>query len=222
MLHGIFGNETTLYGDHVQNVMWNEIAAGVAEEMIMVLPNACANESGSDDGLGFNKTHYEAYDNFINDLRDCLMPYIEKNYSVKTGRENTAICGYSMGGRVTLQIGFKMPETFRYIGAFCPAFGIFEYENFGVHEDGLFTEDTFTLPEEYMNDTLVLIAAGCNDGTVKKEPKRYADALTRNKVPHLYYETLGGDSINPGNGEHDARIHIHGLYQFLKRIFKNT
>lgn len=221
MLHGIFGNETTLYGDHVQNVMWNAIASGAAEEMIMVLPNACANESGTDDGLGFNKTHYEAYDNFINDLRDCLMPYIEANYSVAAGRENTAICGFSMGGRVTLQIGFTMPEAFRYIGAFCPAFGIFEYTNNGVHEDGLFTEETFTLPDEYMNDTLVLIAAGYNDGIVRTEPKRYADVLTKNKVPHLYYETMGGDSVHPGDGGHGDMVHRHGLYQFLKRIFKN-
>ena len=28
----------------------------------------------------------------------------------------------------------------RYIGAFNPAFGIFEYENNGVHENGLFTD----------------------------------------------------------------------------------
>lgn len=220
MLHGIFGNETTLFGNKTQNVLWNAIASGTAKEMIMVFPNACANETGTDNGLGFNLEHYKAYDNFINDLRDCLMPYINENYSTLTGRENTAICGFSMGGRVTLQIGFTMQESFRYIGAFCPAFGIFAYDNYGVHENGLFTEDTFTLNEQYINDTLILIAAGNNDTIVKTEPKRYEESLTKNNVPHLYYETYGGDNNRQGDGGHGEDVFKHGLYQFITRIFK--
>jgi len=95
LLHGIFGNETTLFGDGVQNVIGNAIASGDSEEMIVVLPNACANEAGS--GEGFNLEHYAAYDNFINDFEDCLMPYINEHYSTAAGRENTAISGFSMG-----------------------------------------------------------------------------------------------------------------------------
>lgn len=216
MQHGIFGNETTLYGDNTQYVIWNAIANGDAEEMIVVFPNACANEAGA--GEGFNLEHYAAYDNFINDLDQCLMPYINEHYSTMTGRENTAVCGFSMGGRVSLQIGFTLQDKFRYIGGFCPTFGIFEYENYGVHEDGLFTTETFTLQEKYMNDTLVLIAAGPNDDIVKTEPKRYSDALTANGVPHLYYETLGGEN-ETGDGGHSGDVYKHGLYNFVSRIF---
>lgn len=218
MQHGIFGNETSLYGDGTHRVIWNAIANGDAKEMIVVFPNACANEEGK--GEGFNLQHYAAYDNFINDLTQCLMPYINANYSTLTGRENTAICGFSMGGRVSLQIGFMKQEQFGYIGGFCPAFGIFKYTNYGVTEQGFFTEDTFTLKPEYMNNTLVLIAAGPKDDIVKKEPKRYADALQKNKVPHIYYETMGGDSQHKGGGGHEAPVYQHGLYNFLKRIFK--
>ena len=52
------------------------------------------------------------------------MPYIEKTYSVKTGRENTAITGFSMGGRESLLIGMQRPDLFSYIGAICPAPGV--------------------------------------------------------------------------------------------------
>ena len=187
MQHGIFGNETSLYGDGTHRVIWNAIANGDAKEMIVVFPNACANEEGK--GEGFNLQHYAAYNNFINDLTQCLMPYINENYSTLTGRENTAICGFSMGGRVSLQIGF-------------------------------FTEDTFTLKPEFMDNTLVLIAAGPKDDIVKTEPKRYANALQKNKVPHFYYETMGGDSKNKGGGGHEPAVYQHGLYNFLKRIFK--
>ena len=224
MQHGIFGDETSLYNDGTQYVVWNAIANGDAKDMIVVFPNACANETGRPvevNGNGFNLQHYAAYDNFINDLTKCLMPYINSHYSTLAGRKNTAICGFSMGGRVSLQIGFTKPEDFGYIGGFCPAFGIFQYTNNGVTEPGFFKEDTFTLKPEYMNNTLVLIAAGPNDGVVRTEPKRYADALEKNKVPHIYYETMGGDSKKPGGGGHEKAVYQHGLYNFLKRIFKN-
>ncbi len=218
LLHGIFGNETTLFGDGVQNVIGNAIASGDSEEMIVVLPNACANEAGS--GEGFNLEHYAAYDNFINDFEDCLMPYINEHYSIAAGRENTAISGFSMGGRVTLHIGFTLQDKVRYIGAFNPAFGIFEYENNGVHENGLFTEESFTLQPQYMQDMLVLIAAGTNDGIVRDEPERYHNALTANQVPHIYYATQGiNASGQPSSGGHDGDVYKHGLYNFMRRIF---
>lgn len=218
LLHGIFQNETTLFGEGVQNVIGNAIASGDSEEMIVVLPNACANETGS--GEGFNLEHYAAYNNFINDFEDCLMPYINEHYSTATGRENTAISGFSMGGRVTLQIGFTLQDKVRYIGALNPAFGILEYENNGVHEDGLFTEETFTLQPQYMDDMLVLIAAGTNDSIVRDEPERYHNALAANQVPHIYYATKGiNASGQEGSGDHNGDVYKHGLYNFMRRIF---
>lgn len=212
MQHGIFGNETTMYGEKVQNVFWNAMANGDAEEMIAVFPNACANETGGSVGEngGFNTEHYSAYNNFLNDLEKCLMPYINEHYSTLTGRENTAICGFSMGGRVTLHIGFTLQDTFRYVGAFCPAPGIFTHNDNGVNETGLFTPETFTLQDQYMNDTLVMIVKGTTDGVVKQFPKDYHDALTANKVPHIFMELPGG---------HDGNVYKPGLYNFLRRIF---
>lgn len=211
MNHGIGENETTFFGNKVQNVIWNAIANGDAEEMIVVFPNGCANEKGNSSGLEFfSKEHYAAFDNFINDLKECLMPYINENYSTLTGRDNTAVCGFSMGGRVSLHIGFTLQDTFRYVGAFCPAPGIFEHNDMNVHEDGLFTPETFTLQDQYMNDTLVMIVKGTNDTTVKNFPKDYTEALTANQVPHLFFELPGG---------HDTSVYKPGMYNFLRRIF---
>ncbi len=211
MNHGIGGDEKVFYGDKVQNLIWNAIANGDAEEMIAVFPSCCANEKGNQgDNAFFSVEHYAAYNNFLNDLKECLMPYINEHYSTMTGRENTAVCGFSMGGRVSLHIGFTLQDTFRYIGAFCPAPGIFEHNDNGVHEDGLFTSETFTLQDQYMNDTLVMIVKGTNDGTVKNFPKDYTDALTANQVPHLYFELPGG---------HDGSVYKPGMYNFLRRIF---
>jgi len=219
MNHGIFGNETTMYGCHVQNVLWNAIANGDAEEMILVFPNGCANESGKDNGLGFNTEHYKAYNNFLNDFEQCLKPYIDEHYSTLTDRANTAICGFSMGGRVSLHLGFTLQDTFRYVGAFCPAPGIFDYTDQGVTDVGLFTKESFTLKDKYMDDTFVMIIKGINDGMVHKFPKDYHDALTDNGVPHMYYETMGGYN-ETGNGDHGDDVFKFGFYNFVSRIFK--
>lgn len=212
LLHGIGGDQNEwLYGKPEQ-VIGNLISEGAAKEMIVVFPNvrARANDAGNPSDI-FSLPHFQAFDNFINDLSNDLMPYIEANYSIQTGRENTAIAGLSMGGRESLYIGFSMPETFGYIGAFCPAFGIFGYSNNNVTEQGLFTEETFTLPKDL--ETLVMIVKGKSDGVVGNEPVRHHDVLVKNEVPHIYYETAGG---------HDFTVWNHGLYQFAKRLFKDA
>lgn len=210
--HGIGGNEGSLAGDNVQNIIWNAIANGVAEEMIAVFPSGCANEyNGQGPYAFFSTDHYKGYNNLLNDMKECLMPYINEHYSTKTGREYTAIGGFSMGGRVTLHIGFTLQDDFRYIGAFCPAPGIFTHSDNGVNETGLFTKETFTLQDQYMDDTLVIIVKGGNDGVVKNFPKDYTDALTENNVPHIFYEVPGGG--------HDGGVYKPGMYNFFRRIF---
>ena len=52
------------------------------------------------------------------------MAWLKKNFSILEGRENTAITGFSMGGREALAIGLAHPELFAYIGAIAPAPGL--------------------------------------------------------------------------------------------------
>lgn len=208
LLHGIGGDENEWFSGKPMEIAGNLTANGEADEMILVFPNVRAREN---DQACYELTveHFQAFDNFINDLRDDLMPYIESHYSVKTGRENTAVCGLSMGGREALNIGLKMPETFGYIGAFEPAVGVLPY----YLESGLFTEDTLTLPEEYKNNTFLMIVKGQNDGTVGENPLLYHKALEKNGVPHIYYDMPGG---------HDFKVWNNGWYNFAKRIFSKS
>lgn len=205
LLHGIGGDQTEWFQGRPIEIVGNLIAAGEADEMIMVFPNIRARE---DDKAcnDFSAEHFAAFDNFINDLRDDLMPYIESHYPVKTGRENTAVCGLSMGGRETLNIGLKMPDKFKYAGAFEPAIGVLPYAT----EGGLFTEETMTLPDEYKNNTFMMIVKGQSDGTVGENPLLYHNTLQKNGVPHIYYDMPGG---------HDFKVWNNGLYNFAKRIF---
>lgn len=210
LLHGIGGDHNEWLGAEPVNVISNLIADKDAVPMIAVIPNVRARANDACDPQDiYTLEHYKAFDNFINDLRDDLMPYIEENYPVLTGKENTAIAGLSMGGRESLYIGCSMPQTFGYIGAFTPAPGLLPYTNFGVSEDGLFTKETLTLPKG--SDNFVMINAGLSDGIVSIWPETYHETLEKNGVKNTFYITDGG---------HDFTVWKNGLYNYVKNIFK--
>ena len=206
LLHGIGGDHSEWLGGTPDVVIGNLIASGQAKEMIVVIPNvrARAKDAGNPSDI-YSPAHFAAFDNFINDLRDDLMPYIASKYSIAAGRENTAVAGLSMGGREALYIGLTMPETFGYVGAFCPAPGVLPYNM----EKGLFTTDAFKLAESF--ESLILINAGKTDGVVGEWPAAYAATLEKNGTERIFYVTEGG---------HDFTVWKHGLYNFAKRIFK--
>lgn len=205
LLHGIGGDENEWGRARPTWVIGNLIAAGEAPEMIVVMPNvrARANDKANASDM-YTTAHFGAFDNFINDLRDDLMPYMKANFSIAEGRENTAIAGLSMGGREALYIGLTMPETFGYVGAFCPAPGVLPYDV----EKGLFQPEDFTTSEDF--DTYILINAGKSDGVVGEWPQTYADTLDDNGAELTFYVTSGG---------HDFRVWKHGLYNFALHVF---
>lgn len=58
------------------------------------------------------------YENFF--IKE-LMPFIEEKYRVKTGPEDTALMGSSMGGLVTFNMGLKRPDLFAKLGVMSPS-----------------------------------------------------------------------------------------------------
>lgn len=212
LLHGIGGNEDEWLTGNPNEIVSNLVADGEAKQMIIVIPNVRAGEDDAyHNDTAFSLEHYAKFDNFINDLRVCLMPYMEDSYSIASGRENTAIAGLSMGGRESLYIGINMIESFGYIGAFSPGYGVFEYEANGVHENGLFTKDTLTIADEkYKDSTVLMIINGISEGGHDSVGGACDDALTANGINHWYYTT---------EGAHDFKTWKNGLYNFAKLLF---
>lgn len=219
MLHGLSDTPESMVGNGILNdgagtqyVVWNAIANGDVKECIVVYPCVCCNEEGKS---SFNTDAKTAsyYDYIINDLTKVLMPAINKEYSTLTGRENTAVCGFSMGGRETLNIGIRRPDLFSGIGLFNPAPG-------ALDGGDMLTKADLKLADEYINSTYIQITKGANDTVVNSNPTNYYNALKAAGIPCSYYETMGGDPAGKGNGGHWATVYQHGLYNFLKRIFK--
>lgn len=208
LLHGIGGNESEWLGGNPNEVIYNLVAEGKAKEMVIVIPNIRARHKNVTTAPEFYSVeHFREFDNFLNDLRVDLIPYIEKNYSVFSDRDNRAVAGLSMGGRSALHVGINMIEDFAYIGAFTPAVGILPYNL----EDGLFTEKTLTLPNKYRKNTIIMILKGNSDGVVEDWPLKYSRTLRQNGVEHIYYTIDGG---------HDFIVWKNGLYNFARRIFQ--
>ena len=53
---------------------------------------------------------------FTDELLKEVVPFVEKTYRVKTGPENRAIAGLSMGGGQTLRVLTTHPDQFAYVG----------------------------------------------------------------------------------------------------------
>lgn len=207
LLHGIGGTETEWLNGNPDLIIGNLINSKEVKEMIVVMPNIRAAKDDSVPTNILNKENIEAFDNFINDLRDNLMPFINKNYSVFTDRENTAIAGLSMGGREALYIGIKMADKFLYVGAFSPAPGLIPYKTLN-YEGQL-------MPEELTNynnkHKVILLCSGTEDMMIGNIAESYHNVMEKNQVSHLYYTMHGG---------HDFSVWKSGLYNFVKRIFK--
>ncbi len=207
LLHGIGGSENEWLDGKPNEIISNMIAAGTCKEMILVLPNQCVRKIDEANPGHLTLEQFKMYDRTADELKTSLIPYIEKNFSVKTGRENRAVAGLSMGGRNAIYTGVTMVDDFAYTGAFCPAVGVLPY----WRESGLLTTDTLTIPAKYRDNTLFLIVAGEGDTTVGDSPLQYSTTLKNNGFNHIYYTWPGGHWWGPWK---------NGLYNFARRIFQ--
>lgn len=68
----------------------------------------------------------EVFDDFI---INTVMPEVEKQFPVKTGRENTAFCGSSSGGIMSFFTALSHPDKYCAAGVFSPPFVMFTIED---------------------------------------------------------------------------------------------
>jgi len=90
-------------------ILDNLIAEQKAEQMIVVMPD------GNVDIPGFGENSLKMFEA---ELKQCIIPFVEKNYMAETDSENRALAGLSMGGIQTLYVGLKNTQLFSYLGVF--------------------------------------------------------------------------------------------------------
>jgi enterochelin esterase-like enzyme len=202
LLHGIGGDHLEWFkGAKPQNILDNLFAEGKIQPMIVVMPNGRAMKDDRSIGNIMAPDKVQAFATFEKDLLNDLIPYIEKNYSALTDRENRAIAGLSMGGGQSLNFGLGNLDKFAWVGGFSSA------PNTKV------PKELMPNPEEAKTKLkLLFISCGDADGLITFS-KRTHEYMYENDVPHIYYLEAGG---------HDFKVWKNGLYMFSQFLFKPT
>jgi enterochelin esterase-like enzyme len=90
-------------------ILDNLIADKKATPMLIVMVDA---------NMSVNAFGEDVLKTFDSELKQCVIPFVEKNYRVKADAKNRALAGLSMGGMFTLYTGINNTEMFSYLGVF--------------------------------------------------------------------------------------------------------
>ncbi|NRT62206.1 enterochelin esterase-like enzyme [Clostridium saccharoperbutylacetonicum] len=191
LLHGINGSEDdwTTRGGGANIIADNLVAAGKIKPSIIVMPNCTANGQGE----------YDGYENVTNDLINCLIPYVEKNYSVYTGRLHRAISGLSMGGGQSFNIGLQNLKLFPYVGAYSAAPN--------THSNSKLFPDGGTAAKQQLK--LLFISYGTNDSLINFGTGVHEFCDSKG-IPNTYL-------LFQGRG-HDWSVWKPSLWSFLQML----
>jgi enterochelin esterase-like enzyme len=120
LLHGIGGTDTEWVEEKepwqsIQSVMDNGIAAGLLQEMIVVMPNEQTKRYGS---YYTNSSVTGRWEDFT--TRE-LVSHVDRTYRTLADRSSRGIAGHSMGGYGALRLGMKYPDTYSVVYAMNPS-----------------------------------------------------------------------------------------------------
>ena len=198
LLHGAGGDEDawTNMGRAAQ-IMDNLIAQGKAKPKIVVMTNGNANQAGAPNDVtdvplqGDAMASYQRLaGKFEAQLVKDLVPFIEKNYKVVTGRDNRAIAGLSMGGMQTQTITNDNPGMFGYIGVFSMGIMNFGQQN---QDEAKLDQERETKIEALKNSGYKLYWIGVGkDDFVYQSVVKLKSTLDKHNFKYTYRESTGG------------------------------
>lgn len=135
--HGAGGNEMDwVAGGSVDYVFDNMISQGTTEPAVLVMMN--------------NSAYDWDFEVIVDNLINCILPFVEENYHVATEPSGRAFTGLSMGGMTATNVLYRAPEYFGYIGIQSGSDVGFDFEAFPVDWDAI-------------KDTKIMLGAGIYD-----------------------------------------------------------
>ncbi len=188
-----------VYDGRVNFIMDNLLAEGKVVPMIIAIPNNQVIHRN-------NPRHTElTFDIFEKELRNHVIPLVDKSYSTITSPKGRAISGLSMGGRHSMFIGFRSLDLFA---------------NFGILSAGDENPETTLkhfLTDHKVNEKVDYLFVG--QGTMEAKGffnhrcQALHEALKNHNIEHEYY--VGG------HGGHDWGTWRHLLYyRFLPNLWR--
>ena len=208
LMHGVGGNESewgmTNNSSRIKKYLDKKIAEGEVKPFIVVTPNGRSNKNFTNCDFSNHKAFYS----FGSELRNDLIPYIEKEFNASTDRNDRAMAGLSMGGMQTINIGInECLDIISWFGAFSAA------------PTSLEASETAAKIKEKFADYEVNYfynICGTEDGTALAS----ATAATKN-LTTLCDKFVEGKNFEwvTKPGGHDFNIWYDGFENFAKIVF---
>lgn len=144
-------------------------------------------------------------------LNDCI-PFVEKNFRVKTDRESRALAGLSMGGIQTLNTGLPHLELFAYLGVFSSGWWASPTPFGNAHD----TEKYYTMLKEKKDEynarlKQFWLSMGGKEDIAYNNCQIMMKRFDEIGIKYSYFETPGG---------HTWPVWRENLYQFAPLLFK--
>jgi enterochelin esterase-like enzyme len=185
-------------------ILDNLIAAKKAIPMLIVMPDANV-ASG-----GFNIRDFEnSLKMFQSEMKQSIIPFVEKNYRALNDAGSRALAGLSLGGLHTLYTGIQNSSMFAYLGVFSSGW-IVPMGNKLAEEQYAFIKDN----AESINKNLKLlwISEGGPEDIAYKNGHIMLGRLDELKIKYTYYDYPGG---------HTWPVWRNDLYNFAPLLFRN-
>lgn len=181
----------------------NLIAAGKAKPMLVVMPDANIGAGG------FNAGGIESsLKLFEKEMKESIIPYVEKNFRCFNDAGNRALAGLSLGGMHTLYTGINNTDMFAYLGVFSSGWIIPMMNNISDGQYAFMKENT-----EKVNHNLKAfwISEGGKEDIAWKNGQIMLGKLDEMKIKYAYSEYPGG---------HTWPVWRNNLFKFAQLLFK--
>ncbi len=196
-------------------IMDNLLAANKCKPMLVVMPNGSLPRPANmpqRPPAGTTPTPearaaMEAFQNrFTNELLKEIVPFVEKNYRVLSGKDNRALAGLSMGGGQTLRVLATHPDQFAYVAIFSA--GIFG----GNAEEWEKQNAEFLNSPDTVNHAVKLLSISIGDKDFLVDAtKALESVLDKHSIKHESHTSGGG---------HTWVNWRHYLYDFAPKLFQ--
>ena len=179
-------------------ILDNLIAEKKATPMLVVMPDA-------NFGGGFGEEGLKA---FAAEIKQSIIPFIEKNYRAESSPKGRALAGLSMGGLNTLYTGIYNTDLFSYLGVFSSGWILPAQSSIADAQYDYLQQNSSKINTDLK---LFWISEGGKEDIAYKNGQVMLGKLDELKIKHSYYEYPGG---------HTWPVWRNDLYNFAPLLFK--
>jgi enterochelin esterase-like enzyme len=179
-------------------ILDNLIAAGKAKPMLVVMMD------GNGGSMAFAE---QSLRSFVSELKENIIPFVEKNYRAEADQKSRALAGLSMGGLQTLYAGIYNTDLFAYLGVFSSGW-LPQQKNISDAQYKYISENASKVGRDLK---IFWIAMGGKEDIAYQNCQNMMTRFDELKIKYKYHEYPGG---------HTWPVWRNNLFEFSQLLFK--